>query len=182
MNATRIGIAAFVGAVVAGPLYTVPGYSPVAHRVSELAAQNTPRHAIMAAAFVALGGAMLVDARRRPVPAIVPFAAFGLFMALAGLFGHRPITPGVGFEPWRHQLHGLLATLAGIAITLALAWQAWRAPQPGERAVAGGIALLCIALPLAMLAWPAVQGLVQRALYAALFAWLWLRYPGRIAA
>lgn len=173
---------AFVAAVAAGPLYTVPTYSATGNLISELAAQHTPNNVVMAAAFVALGAAIVADARRRPVPAVVPFAAFGFFMALAGLFGHKPIAPGVGFDPLRHQAHAVLATLAGISITAALAWQALRERSPVRRAVAGALALLCLALPLAMLAWPAVQGLIQRVMYALLFAWLWASYPARIHA
>jgi hypothetical protein len=182
VSCTRFGIAGFVLAVVAGPLYTVPGYSPAAHLISELAAQHTPNHWVMSVAFVVLGGAVVVDARRRPVPAIVPFAAFGSFMALAGLFGHQPITPGVDFDPALHRAHAVLATLAGVSITLALAWQAVRERATSRRIAAGALAVLCLALPLAMLAWPAVQGLIQRFMYAALFVWLWRSYPGRVHA
>ena len=42
------------------------------------------------------------------------------------------------------------------------------------------LAVLGLALPLAMLALPAWQGLIQRAMYAAFFAWLWAAYPGRV--
>lgn len=180
MASTRIGIAAFVLAVAAGPLYTVPGYSPVSNLISELAAQHTPNGWVMSLAFVVLGGAIVADARRRPVPAIVPFAAFGSFIALAGLFGHAPITPGVAFDAALHRAHALLATLAGVSITVALAWQALRERAALRRAAAGGVALLRLALPLAMLAWPAVQGLVQRIMYTTLFVWLWASYPARI--
>jgi hypothetical membrane protein len=179
MNGTRVGILLFVLAVVAGPFYTVPGYSVVGNLVSELAAQNTPRNAVMAAGFVALGVGIAVDGVRRFARPLAPFVAFGVFMALAGLFGHRPITPGVDHVAWIHDAHGALATAAGFSITIALAWQAVRQPARGLRIVAAVLAVACVAMPLAMLGFPAVQGLIQRAMYLLVFAWLWLVYPAR---
>ena len=62
-------------------------------------------------------------------------------MSVAGVFGHKPITPGVDYvEAW-HQAHSLTATLAGISITVAFAWQAVRARNafraPGPSRVIG---------------------------------------------
>ena len=124
MSPTRLGIVVFTLAVVLGPFYTVPGYSSISNLISELAAQHTPGSEYMVAGFLALGGGVLADARggwRGPRAA---FGLFGLFIALAGLVGHKPITPSVPFDAMLHQAHGLLGTLSGIAITVGLAWQA----------------------------------------------------------
>jgi len=179
VNGTRAGIAAFAIAVVAGPAYTVPGYSHVAHVVSELAAQNTPGNVLMSIAFVALGAGIVVDGLRAFSPRLVPFVAFGAFMALAGLFGHRPIGADVPYLPWVDATHSALASAAGVSITVAMGWQALRPRPPAQRAIAAGLAVLCLALPLAMLALPAVQGAIQRAMYALVFAWLWVFHPAR---
>jgi hypothetical membrane protein len=170
----------FVLVVAAGPLYTAPGYSAVANLISELAAQNTPRNFLMSGAFMALGAGIVVDGLRPFSRARAPFVAFGIFMALAGLFGHRPITAGVSHVEWVHGVHSALGTAAGIAITIAFAWQALRQPTPAGRIVAGVLAVLCFALPLAMLSFPAVQGAIQRLMYLLAFAWLWLFYPGQL--
>jgi hypothetical membrane protein len=119
MRFTRIGIAFFVLVVIAGPLYTVPGYSAVGNLISELAAQNTPRNFIMSGAFIALGTAIVVDGFRAFHRALAPFMTFGLLMALVGLFGHKPIEPAVPYLEWAHTTHGALATVAGIALTVA---------------------------------------------------------------
>ena len=177
MNGTRLGIALFVLAVLAGPLYTVPGYSAVGNLISELAAQNTPRKLLMAGAFVALGVGIATDGLRPFTLAQAPFIAFGVFMALAGLFGHRPITPGVPYAAWAHTAHSALATAAGICITVAFVWQALRQTSMARRAVAAAWAVLCVALPLAMLDLPNVQGAIQRLMYLLIFAWLWRHYP-----
>lgn len=179
MNGTQLGILLFAAAVIAGPLYTVPGYSAVGNLVSELGAQNTPRSGLMVAAFVALGLGIVVDGVRRFARPRAPFIAFGAFMALAGLFGHKPITAGVAYVAWVHETHGALATAAGFAITIGLAWQALRLPGRGERIAAALLAVACVALPLAMLGFPEVQGLIQRTMYLLMFAWLWRYYPAR---
>ena len=182
MNGTRIGIALFVFAVTTGPLYSVPAYSPVSNLISELAAQNTPGRWWMVAGFLALGAGVLADARHGLRGPRLAVAAFGLCMLLAGLAGHKPITPGVPYSVLLHQAHGVLGTLSGIAITVAFGWQAWRETVPARRRVAALLCMLGLALPLLMLALPPWQGLIQRGMYAAFFAWLWVNYPRRLAA
>ncbi|MBK6981562.1 MAG: DUF998 domain-containing protein [Betaproteobacteria bacterium] len=177
MHFTRLGIAIFAVAVITGPLYTVAGYSATANLISELGAQNTPCNYLMSLAFIALGAGIVADAVRSFHRALVPFAAFGLFMALVGLFGHKPIDPAVPYVAWAHAAHGALATAAGISITVAFAWQGFRQPGAGKRIVAAALAALCLALPLAMLALPEYQGAIQRVMYLLVFQWLWLYYP-----
>ena len=177
MRLTRIGIAIFVLAVIAGPLYTVQGYSAVGNLISELAAQNTPRNFLMSGAFVALGAAIVADGARTHHASVAPFLAFGFFMALAGLFGHKPINPDLPYLAWAHTVHGALATTAGISISVAFIWQAIRQRHATQRVVAAVLATLCFALPMAMLWLPEFQGAIQRLMYVLVFAWLWQYYP-----
>jgi hypothetical protein len=177
MGTTRLAILLFALAVALGPLYTAPGYSAVANAISELAAQNTPRNWLMSAAFVALGGAVAFDGARAFHRPLLPFIAFGIFFAAAGLFGHRPITPGVPFVPWVDGAHSALASLSGVALTVGFAWQAVRAASAAYRRLAIVLAAVCVGLPLLMLAFPPYQGAIQRLMYAAVFAWLWACYP-----
>lgn len=177
MSPTRVGILLFALSVIAGPLYTVPEYSMVRNLISELAAQNTPRNWLMAAAFVALGTGIAVDGFRRRAPHWLPFMAFGILMALAGLFGHRPLDPEVPYVAWVHTAHSVLATGAGISITAGFIWQAFRRPGPFRRLACALLALVCVALPLLMLWHPSVQGATQRVMYALVFSWLWISYP-----
>ena len=182
MTPTRIGVLAFALAVLLGPLYTVPGYSPVAHVISQLAAQNTPNNVVMAAAFVLLGATVAIDGLRARRREWLPFVAFGLAFGAAGLFGHRPIDPAVSYVAWMHEAHGVAATLSGIALTVGFAWQALRPGTRWRRGMAAGLALVCVGLPLLMLAQPSVQGAIQRLMYALVFAWLFAYYPPRAAA
>lgn len=182
MRFTRLGIAIFAVAVVAGPLYTVPGYSAVGNLISELGAQNTPRNYLMSVAFVALGAGIVADGLRSFHRALAPFIAFGFFMALVGFFSHKPINPAVPYATWAHTAHGALATSAGIAITVGFAWQSFRQQGLSRRVVAALLAVASLALPLAMLSWPAYQGATQRLMYFLVFLWLWVYYPPRTHA
>ncbi len=182
MGKTRLAILFFTAVVVLGPLYSASGYSPISNVISELAAQNTPRNYVMAAGFVLLGAAMVADGIavfRRP---LLPFMAFGVCFGAAGLFGHKPITSSAAYVPWIDSAHSALATLSGICLTIAFAWQATKPASRGYRSVALFIAALCLVLPLLMLRLPQYQGVIQRLMYLIVFAWLWACYPARARA
>lgn len=180
MKPTRIGILIFTAAALAGPWYTVEGYSSVSNLISQLGAQNTANSFIMVGGFLALGVGIIADGIRRFSKPVLPFVAFGLFMALAGLFAHKPLSPEKTFSMFAHQAHSVLATLAGISITVGLLWQAVYAPEMRTRAMTTILAVLCFILPLCMLAFADVQGLIQRFMYLLIFAWLWVYYPAAI--
>jgi hypothetical membrane protein len=177
MRFTRLGIAIFAVAVVAGPLYTVPGYSAVANLISELGAQNTPRNFLMSSAFIALGAGIVADGFPKFHRALAPFVAFGIFMALVGFFGHKPINPDVAYAAWAHTAHGALATAAGVSITVGFAWQAFRHQGLGKRIAAMLLAVVSFGMPMAMLSFPQYQGAIQRVMYFLVFSWLWVYYP-----
>ena len=98
-------------------------------------------------------------------------------MGLAGLLAHKPISPDVGFNEFIHQTHSSLATLAGISITVGLLWQAALVSTFRSRAMTISLAVLCLILPLCMLAFQDIQGLIQRIMYLFVFVWLWVYYP-----
>ena len=177
MRITRAVIIIFGLTVAAAPLYAVTGYSSVRNLISELGAQNTPHNYVMVIAFVAFGSGVAFDGLRSFDRALGPFVAFGVFMAAAGLFGHKPAAADVPYVPWVHAAHSVLATCAGVSITAAFVWQAIRQSAPVRRVVAAVLAILCCVLPLAMLALPSVQGAIQRLMYSLIFAWLWFYYP-----
>jgi hypothetical membrane protein len=175
---TRTGILLFSAAVLAGPLYTVDGYSVVQNVVSELGAQNTKNSSVMVAGFLALGVGLAVDGARRFQWPALPFVAFGVFMALAGLFAHKPLAPGVPFNEATHIAHSVLASMAGVAVTVGLLWHGVRTRGTWRRGSAMALGALCVMLPLGMLAMPQYQGLIQRVMYLLVFAWLWACFPG----
>jgi hypothetical membrane protein len=180
MNLTRFGILVFAVAVVLGPWYSVEGYSHTANLISELGAQHTPNRFIMVLGFLCLGGGILVNGVQPFSIRALPFAAFGGFMLLASLFPHMPLDPSLPHDPVKHEVHGLMAIAAGISVTAGMLWQACVAPGRTQRITAGALAVICVVMPLLMLAWPEVQGLTQRLMYLAVFAWLWCYFPARL--
>jgi hypothetical membrane protein len=152
MNFTRIGILIFAAAALSGSWCTVEGYSSVSNLISQLGAQNTQNNFIMVAGFLALGIGIVADGIRRFRKPVLPFIAFGFFMALAGVLAHKPLSPAVEYSEGAHQAHSVLATLAGISITVGLLWQALFASPFRSRAIIIILAVLCFALPLCMLA------------------------------
>ena len=182
MRLTRIGIIIFAAATAAGPWYTVDGYNQIRNVISILGAQNTTNSSVMVAGFVALGLGIIVDGVRRFSKPVLPFMAFGLCMGLAGVLAHKPLSPDVDFSEFAHQAHSALATLGGISITVGLVWQAARQSSFRSRAVAIVLAALCLGLPLCMLAFPEIQGLIQRLMYLLMFTWLWVYYPFTVVA
>ena len=120
---------------------------------------------------------MVTDGNRRFNKPVLPFIAFGLFMGLAGLLSHKPISPAVSFIESVHQAHSLLASLAGISITIGLLWQVVLVSTFWSRAIIITLATLSVMLPLCMLAFQDVQGLIQHFIYFFVFIWLWADYP-----
>lgn len=173
MRLTRIGVVSFVLAVGCAPAYAPADYDWVRNLISELAAQGAPKAWLMSSAFIVLGLTVTIDAWRQHSFAAIPFCIFGVCFALAGVFQHRPLDPALVYDGRAHALHGLLATLSGIALSAGLAWHAVIQKQHIRKAVAGALALLGLLLPLAMLLWPAQQGAIQRVMYVLVFAWLW---------
>jgi hypothetical membrane protein len=123
---TRIGISVFALAVVLGPIYTVDEYSVVANLISELGAQRTPNNVLMIAAFVILGVTIALDGIKSFQLSSLPFICFGLAMALVGVFAHKPIDSTLAYNATYHNVHGIIASVAGTALTIGFMWQGFR--------------------------------------------------------
>jgi hypothetical membrane protein len=177
MNLTRIGIIIFMIAALTGPMYTVEGYSSVRNVISELGAQNTPYSWIMILGFLALGLGIIAGCIQAFNKSIIPFILFGLFMALAGFFPHKPVNPDIEYNKFLHQAHSMLATLAGISISVGLLWRAVLATSTFGRIIPLILGVICFALPMSMIAFPDYQGLIQRIMYLLIFIWLWKNIP-----
>jgi len=177
---TQAAILAFALAVIFGPLYTVDEYSIVSNLISELGAQHTQNNFIMIGAFIALGGGILFDSLKRFHVSLLPFILFGLFMAIVGVFPHKPLNPSLNFNQTYHNLHGIIASVAGTLITAGLMWQGFRT-NGVHRIICFYMAAVSIIFPVLMLAFPSYQGIIQRVMYIQVLGWLWVRYPSVLA-
>ena len=159
-------------AIVCGPWYTDPGYDWLRHSVSELAGQATANAWIMRAGLGALGASAVIAFATLRERFNAFFLVFGLCIALSAVFPHRPFTPGVAYSQTLDGLHSLFASLGGFAAVLAFAFTAGRPGPRRARLAAAILALLYTALPAAMFAWPAFQGIFQRIIFATFIVWM----------
>lgn len=173
---TRVGIATFTLAVVLGPLYTVAEYSVVSNVISELGAQQTRNNFIMVAAFAVLGGCIAIDGIKTFQRALLPFILFGAAMAVVGLFPHKPLNADLHFNSTIHDIHGIIAGVAGTVITVGFIWQGIR-NTGRQRVVCFYLAFVAVVFPVLMLNFPTFQGIIQRVMYFQILGWLWVAYP-----
>ena len=176
MPLSRLGIAIFALAVVLGPLYTVADYSVVRNLISELGAQHTQNNFIMIIAFISLGAGIAIDGIKAFKLSFVPFILFGVTMAIVGLFPHKPIDVTLSYNSTLHNLHGILASVAGTFITIGFIWQGILA-RSRQRIVCFYMAIVAIVFPILMLNFPNLQGIVQRLMYLQILGWMWMKYP-----
>ena len=173
---SRIGTAIFALAVVLGPLYTVADYSVVRNLISELGAQHTQNNFIMIIAFLLLGAGIAIDGITMFRLSLFPFIIFGVTMALVSLFPHKPIDAALNYNLTLHTLHGILASVAGIFITIGFIWQGFLV-HGKQRIVCFYMAVVAIVFPILMLNFPNLQGIVQRLMYLQILGWIWMKYP-----
>jgi hypothetical membrane protein len=173
---TRVGIAIFALTVVGDPLYAVADYSVVNNLISELGAQHTQNNFIMIIAFVILGGSILIDGIRTFRFALLPFILFGVAMAIVGMFPHKPLDTSLNFNSTCHNIHGIIASVAGTVITVGFIWQGFQT-SGRQRIVCFYMAVVAIVFPILMLNIPNFQGVIQRLMYFQILGWLWVKYP-----
>jgi hypothetical membrane protein len=179
---TTLSILTFAAVVLAGPAYTVDGYSAVSNLISELGAQKTKNNYIMIFGFIALGSGIVTASLKQISHPQIPFMLFGLFMVAAGVFPHKPIDPALEYNATFHSLHGASAMLAGISITIGFVWQGVLSKQTGSKLICFYLAVVCFAFPVLMLKIPEYRGLVQRLMYVQVLGWIALKYPEKIVA
>jgi hypothetical protein len=146
--------------------------------ISQLAAQRYAQAWIMRAGFIGFGALVALGAVRRyraqPSRAYRdwPLLLYGLGMALAGVFSARSWVDAVAYSPGEAGLHSLMATLAGVGISLAalLSW----IRDPGPRRDVWHLVAFALMMLLSALFGMVTRGagVVQRCLYIVGFAWL----------
>ena len=130
----------------------------------------------MITAFVILGGTIAIDGFKSFQISLLPFILFGLAMAVVGVFPHKPLDASLAYNATYHNLHGILASVAGTVITVGFIWQGFRTKKT-QRLICFYMALVAIVFPVLMLSYPNYQGIIQRAMYLQILGWLWIKYP-----
>jgi hypothetical membrane protein len=173
---TRIGIIIFAIAVLFGPIYTVVDYSVVSNLISELGAQHTKNNFIMIIAFFILGGSIAFDGIKNFQISLLPFIVFGLAMAVVGVFPHKPLDPSLEYNQTYQKLHGLIASIAGTAVTVGFIWRGLQT-EKRNKLICFYMAIVAIVFPVLMVSFPKYKGIIQRAMYLQILGWLWITYP-----
>jgi hypothetical protein len=178
-----IGIAGFVLAAMIGPLFSHPDYSSIAHTMSELAGQAMPDAWIMRLGFVSFGLCTAIAAalrlRDRPCTA-VPLIIFGVAMMMAALWSNAPIDRAIAHSIHEDEVHSIAASLMGVAFAAASAARLWMNAFSLRDWLSWFALATSIGLPLAMVAFPGVDGGLQRLMFAISFVWIVreVRSPG----
>ena len=104
--------------------------------------------------------------------------SFGLGMIAAALWSHAPVLPDLPADWAEDQAHSVASAWVGASFALACAARLFAAKGPRRDALAALGLVVSVAIPLAMIAWPGVQGLSQRAMFLFSAAYLWHRLQG----
>jgi hypothetical protein len=120
--------------------------------------------------FISLGGLVLVGAILKGTLALKvawPHAFVGLYglaILLSGIFSTSPFMPGVEFSSQEASLHSTMATLAGIAISVAMVSFTLTDNTPRRKAFHFSALILTMLLSVAFRTFDAVAGVFQRLL------------------
>jgi hypothetical membrane protein len=176
-------IAYFVGLILLAHFFAPPGYTWMENTISDLGSQGHTHQWIMQAGFIGFGLLLAggLAFKFRAMGQINPpdslMLVYGLSILLTGFFCAPPLDSSLPINIREGQLHSLFATLAGVALSVAILWYAIAAPTPTQRITHIVFVLLIVGISatfgLAESGTLAVgKGLVQRVLYAVAFIWL----------
>lgn len=177
-----LAVAYFVSVILLAHFFAPPGYDWRINTISDLASQGHTYKWIMQAGFVGFGGLLTIGVisyfRRFSKPYfLLLIAIYGLSILWSGIYCTAPIDPAIPYVFRESVLHSQFATLAGIALSLAILWQVFASSDRRERWVRFAFLLMVTGISgLFGLAENHVlmldKGVVQRVLYAAGLIWL----------
>jgi hypothetical protein len=177
LSFSRLGILLASLAILLGPFYSEPDYAWFSHTVSELAAQNTRNAWVMQAGLFVLGAGILVDYLRSRQPRDIPFAIFGLFIALSAIFPHKPFIDGRSFSGDIDFVHSIFASFAGVAAVVGFILRFVNEERRGVKVIYLTLSVAYTILPGMMVVYPSLAGAFQRMIFFSFFIWAWFDFP-----
>lgn len=180
-RALPAAVAAALGAsalaLTLAPTRMPDSYHWIAHTTSESAAQGLDGAWVARLGFLLFGFAVLALAalaRERWGPlASGLHAAFGVLMVATAAFSARSWEQGAAYDPVENALHSFAATALGFAFAFGVAAAAWTLLAAARRlrwidviAVSASVVL-----PLGMMMWPQLAGVLQRTMFVVAYAW-----------
>lgn len=173
------------------------GYDQIRHWISELAADGTSNAWLVKTGFLWLAYAMwqVADAMEWAWPGYERKLArmVGMLLIPIAAFDHQPWVTTTNADPMQSYLHYGFATLYFAGLAALIAGRVWRAPARPRWQAVFDYATLClsVAVPVHMVTFNHMAGLLQRMGLTVIFAWVglelwnayrsynarWKRYP-----
>lgn len=177
-----IAVVYFIAVIVLAHFFAPPTYDWRQNTISDLGSQGHVYKWIMQAGFIGFGllltwGVFFHFDKNRQAYFLFLVAIYGLSILVTGFFCAAPIDSSILKDLRESQLHSMFATVAGIAMSLGIFWQAVVSSNSRERwtqiiffLLIGGISGLFGLAESHILVLD--KGIVQRILYLVGLAWL----------
>jgi len=186
MRYNTVAVAFMVVVLIVAHVAAIAPYSWRDNTISELGSQGYERAWIMRVGFLGFGALVIVGAvqrtraRRSLWYREVPLVFYGLGILLSGIFSTKPFMPGLEYSAGEAGLHSLMATLAGVGISLSVLLYMFSDNSLRRKMVHLAALVLIVALSALFGMSTTGAGVVQRCLYLMGFAWLIFieRQPG----
>ncbi|MBN2551083.1 MAG: DUF998 domain-containing protein [Anaerolineales bacterium] len=178
MKLYPLAIALITAVILAAHLAAPPAYDWRANTISELGAQGYSNAWIMRLGFAGFclllipGGMLRLKARRTSWPRELPLILYGACIGLSGAFSTQPFLPEVSFSQAEANLHSLLATSAGVLLSLSMLLYMFLDSDMRRKFVHLVALILTVAISALFGMVSSGAGIVQRILYLVGFAWL----------
>lgn len=165
-----------------------PSYSWREHEISQLGAQGYEQAWIMRGGFIGFGALVVAgalqraSARRSLWVREAPLALYGLGILLAGFFSAKPFVAGVDYSEMEAGVHSIVATAAGVGISVGVLAYMLSDSPPRRRIVHLAALVLIVGLSALFGMLAGGTGIAQRCLYIVGFAWLIYIDTGPVAS
>lgn len=182
-NHLNIPVAFLTIVIILAHFFPPVGYQWTDNTISELASQGHDNAWIMQSGFIGFGILItlsLMTSWQQYTQFTIGNAfiiIYGIAILLSGIFSTAPIDSTLTYSTNEAKLHSLFATIAGINISIAIAWRIFSSRQPLDKILHFGFLIMITGLSFAFgLAENGTllfgKGIIQRLLYLTGFIWL----------
>jgi hypothetical membrane protein len=178
MKSYALPIAFLVATLVTAHVLVPEPYHWYLNSISQLGAQSYEKAWVMRVGFIGFGLLLQLPAitRIRASRSLwyreLPIVIYGLAILVSGIFSAEPFVEGTPYSRSEASIHGAVATVAGLALSLGILLHALT-DTPNSRRIGHLVALVLVTgLSILFGRMPDLAGAIQRLLWCAGFAWL----------
>jgi hypothetical membrane protein len=165
-------------ALIAAHFLVDDSYQWQVNSISQLGAQAYDKAWIIRSGFIGFGILILLTGIRRIKKdkrywfREIAIMIYGFSILLSGIFSAEPFVEGVSYSTQEAQLHGVFATMAGFALTIAILMFTFT-DVPNSKRIGHFVALISVTVfSLLFGVHSNFAGIIQRLLWFAGFTWL----------